>query len=197
MKYLLLLLALVATLIGVRGKSWDPKARGWRRVTARGWTAVAIAVLAAISSAGLEYEDRKILREAARQSEWRRLDGLSVMAAHAWNLEMLRIVGRELDARPELRELARNRLEMGTKTLAHSLGIYVNALRREERSVAESLLTSAEVTLAGLGTSRPITNGAELMRFAEVARAARQRFCASIIQADEFCRIPEEADRKP
>lgn len=197
MKYVLVLLALFATLIGVRGDTWDRKAVGWRRLTGMGWAAVVIAVLAAISSVWLEYEERSVLSEKARRAEWRRLDGLAQMAAHAWNLEFLRTVARELDSRPELRELAQNRLEMGTKTAAHSLRIYADALNREERLVAENLVTAAEITLAGLSTSRPIVKGADLMRFAETARDARRRFCEPILQADEFCKILEKTDREP
>jgi len=60
LKYLTITLALFATIIGVRGDTWDGSQDGLKKVRLSGWAALAIGVIAAVTSALQTYKQNEL-----------------------------------------------------------------------------------------------------------------------------------------
>lgn len=79
----LALFAFLATLIGIRGNTWDAAKKGWRRLTGMGWLTVAVALgvvgiqTAVAIKAAREEKRREAAKESVRQLALREMARLA------------------------------------------------------------------------------------------------------------------------
>jgi len=140
MEYFLAFLGMSATVLGVRGATWDDHKQGWRKLTPTGWIAVAIAISVALVSILIHY--RSDMQSRAR----REISIINAMSA-LWNFENFHKRAIELRASNrgdhnkwmELQSVFRSNIE----ELRLAMQLSTDTLKIDEQVMLQSVLTSA------------------------------------------------------
>ena len=145
------LLALSAVVVGVRGDTWRPKSRGWKKVSPTGWAAITLGLLAFLVGVG-----KSTLESAAAANEKQRIAEL--MAANRDASEkytsirqaMVRFFEEIEDTLPDAADKA---LSSAFKDVKLGGGITINltpTLKNVGKDLRERLRQVASETLAGI-----------------------------------------------
>ncbi|SIR07888.1 hypothetical protein [Marinobacterium stanieri] len=192
MSYLLIVLALLATVVGIRGDTWNHQRQGLRKVSITGWVAFALACSIAAFSIVKEYQENSEKQENERKLLFKRLDGLDSLATQSWYLSsMFKSIAKDIDDRPELYELSLNQLRFMKDELSRSQSSYAQVLDRSERIALEHLMLQVTGSLHGLTLEKQVTNSSDFEYLATEALEANITFCQSIKEKNPLCYMGE------
>ena len=186
--YFLIIFAFLATLIGIRGKTWNEQQHGLRKISITGWMVFFLACSAAVFSVVKEYRENVKKGEEEREQLFKRLDGLDSLATQSWYLQsMFKSIALDIEDRPELYELSLNQLNFMRDELSRTQNSYSSSLNRDERIALEHLMLLVTGTLHGLTMERSIVEVADLEKLVHYAQKANILFCEPIKDKANFC----------
>ena len=190
--YFLIMFAFLATLIGIRGNTWDEQQHGLRKISITGWMVFFLACSAAVFSSVKEYRENVKKGEEERAQLFKRLDGLDSLATQSWYLQsMFKSIALDIEDRPELYELSLNQLKFMRDELSRTQNSYSSSLNRDERIALEQLMFLVTGTLHGLTMERSIVKVADLEKLVRYAQKSNILFCEPIKDKTPFCYLGE------